>query len=176
MRRTLLLVAMALIVFGAVRFSQARDDAQSLVGQKAPDFSVPTVDGKTAALADEKGKVVVLDFWATWCPPCRASLPHTQEMSANKEWADKGLVVWAANDQENVGTIRKFLTDNHYTFAVPMDSDGAVEKNYQVSAIPTVVVIGRDQVIKDVFIGYGTGVGTSIDNSVQKALSEMPKS
>jgi peroxiredoxin len=171
-----LLAALALVVFGAVRFSQARDDTQSLVGQKAQDFSVTTVDGKAAALADQKGKVVVLDFWATWCGPCRASLPHTQEMSAKKEWTDKGLVVWAVNDQENADTIKKFLTDNHYTFSVPMDSDGAVGKGYQVTGIPTVVVIGRDQVIKDVFVGYGEGVGATIDAAVQKAINESPKS
>jgi peroxiredoxin len=177
MRRTLLLVAMALIVFGAIRFSLARDDSPPLLGQKAPNFSLKTVDGKTVTLADQKGKVVVLDFWATWCAPCLAGLPHTQEMSTKPEWASKGLVVWAVNSEEDADTIKKFLSQNHqYTFTVPMDSDGAVEKNYQLPGVPVVIVIGRDQVVKDVILGYSPEIATAIDNSVQKTLDESPKS
>jgi peroxiredoxin len=171
--RWLVVVAMGLIVFGAVRFTEARDDdPTALIGQKAPGFSLSTIDGKTVTLADQKGKVVVLDFWATWCAPCKAGLPHTQEMSAKKDWVDKGLVVWAVNDQETTDTVNKFLAENHYTFTVPMDSDEAVKKSFQVGGIPTVVVIGRDQVIKQVFVGYGEGADATIDTAVGSALAE----
>src|SRR5262245_53219774 len=91
---------MAFAVAGCValvRAQEAPKDTTSLVGAKAPDIAIKSVDGADLKLADLKGKVVLLDFWATWCPPCRVSLPHLQTLSADKKLAKDGLVVWAAN-------------------------------------------------------------------------------
>jgi thiol-disulfide isomerase/thioredoxin len=173
---TLLAAAMSLAMLGFINTGCARADADptTLVGKAAPDVSLTTLDGSSAKLSSEKGKVVVLDFWATWCPPCRASLPHTQALSANKDLAAKGLVVWAVDDAETSATVQKFLADNHYTFTVPMDTDQATLKKYLVQGIPTTVVIGRDGMIKNVFVGWDSSgqVGTQIDSAVNAALAD----
>lgn len=166
------LAVMACVLFGWVGFAHADTDTSSLVGKQAPNVSLTTVEGKKVTLADEKGKVVVLDFWATWCPPCRESLPHIQHLSENKDLAAKGLVVWAVNAQETPDTINKFLTANHYTFKVPQDSQGSTMQEYLVHGIPTTVIVGRDGSIKNVFIGFGDGVAETIDAAVNKALAE----
>jgi thiol-disulfide isomerase/thioredoxin len=165
----LITVGLALVA----RAQQQGPETTSLIGQPAPDFSLTTVDGKNAKLSDQKGHVVMVDFWATWCPPCRASLPHVQKVSSNKELADKGLVVWAVDAREDAGTIKDFLNTNKYTFGVPMDSAGATLAAYLVHGIPTTVIIGRNGVIENAFIGFG-GEETSkaIDDAVDKALAK----
>ena len=135
-------------------------------------MTLKTLDGKDVKLSGQKGNVVLLDLWATWCPPCRKSLPHVQELSADKALAQKGLVVWAVNSQEPAATAEKFLKENKYTFTVPMDAEGKVGKAYLVTGIPTTVIVGRDGTIKDVFIGFGPNSGKAIDAAVAKALAE----
>jgi peroxiredoxin len=147
-------------------------DTATLMGKPAPEFSLPTLDNKEVKLAGQKGKVVMLDFWATWCPPCRASLPHVQKIAADEQRLKKGLVVWVIDDKEEAPTVESFLKENKYTFTVPMDKGGDVLGKYLVRGIPTTVVIGRDGVIRKVFIGYGADTGKEVDEAVDAALGE----
>src|SRR6266567_6324367 len=86
--------------------SRAADDTNALVGKQAPDFALKTLDDKDVKLSDLKGNVVVLDFWATWCPPCRKSLPHLNKVANDKELADKGLKVFAVNCRETKDKVK----------------------------------------------------------------------
>jgi peroxiredoxin len=149
-------------------------DATSLIGKAAPAFSLPTLDGGKVNLSDQKGKVMVLDFWATWCPPCRKSLPHVQQLTTDPERLKKGLVVWLIDDKEDDATVKKFLKENGYNFTIPMDYVGEVLAKYLVHAIPTTVIIGRDGMIQKVFIGYGPDTGKAIDDAVDAALKSEP--
>jgi len=139
-------------------------------GQTAPEVSLATVDNQSAVLADQKGKVVVLDFWATWCGPCRMSLPHVEKLSADADRAARGLVVWAVNDREDAATISRFLAASKYSFTVPMDTAGETMKAYGVQGIPTTVIIGRDGIVRSVFVGYNSGLGAEVDAAVDKAM------
>ena len=150
----------------------AAPDTATLTGKAAPEFSLPTLEGKEVKLAEQKGKVVMLDFWATWCPPCRASLPHVQKIAKDQGLAKKGLVVWVVNDKEDGPTVTPFMKENQYTFTVPMDTKGEVLGKYLVRGIPTTVIIGRDGLIRKVFIGYGPSSAKEIDEAVDKALGE----
>jgi thiol-disulfide isomerase/thioredoxin len=147
------------------------DEPADFKGKNAPDISLKTLDGKDFKLSDQKGNVVLVDFWATWCPPCRESLPHVQKVSADDALAKKGLKVYAVNDKEEADTVKKFLTDNKYTFTVPMDADQAALKAYSVSGIPTTVIVGRDGKVADVFVGFGDGSAEQIDAAIEKALA-----
>jgi thiol-disulfide isomerase/thioredoxin len=152
--------------------SRAASEPASLKGKPAPAVALKTVDGKDVALADMKGKVVVIDMWATWCPPCKKSLPHLQKVATDKALADKGLVVWALNAQETKAQVETFMKENKYTFTVPMDEKGAVLKAYFVSGIPTTIIVGRDGTVKEAFVGYGDGSDKLLDAAVDKALAE----
>src|SRR4051812_20469988 len=93
----------------------------TVVGAPAPEVALQTVEDESFAVSGQRPNVVVLDFWATWCPPCRLSLPHLQELSQDKGLADRGLKVFAVNSEEDKETINAFLKKNNYSFTVPMD-------------------------------------------------------
>jgi thiol-disulfide isomerase/thioredoxin len=172
-RRSLRISAFSLLVLVAWSTAlQADDDTSKLIGRTAPDFSLKTVDGKTVKLSDEKGKVVLVDFWATWCGPCMASMPHIQKLSADQDLKKKGLIVWAVNDQESRDDVQKLLDSKGYTMMVPMDSDGKVEQDYFVTGIPTTIVVGKNGVVKFVQVGYGDGVDKVIEDAINSALDE----
>jgi peroxiredoxin len=165
----LTVAAVALLGICAAR---GGSDTKSLEGKPAPDFSFDTIDGKKVSLSQEKGNVVLLDYWATWCPPCRASLPHVQKISADADRAAKGLKVYAINSKEETGAVKEFLEKNNYTFTVPMDAKGEFGKAYLVEGIPTTVIVGRDGVIRNVFIGYGEGSDEPMEKAIDAALKE----
>lgn len=169
------LAVLALLAAG-VGLARAQQDAGAsptdLEGMAAPALSLKTLDGKPADLASMKGKVVLVDFWATWCPPCRKSLPHVQEMNQDKALAAKGLVVWAVNAQEAPAKVTPFMTKSGYTFTVPMDAQGKTMQAFNVSGIPTTVIIGRDGKVAKAFVGYGPDSPAEIKAAVEKALAE----
>lgn len=164
---------LALFVAGAGQ-AQAAEDTTSLKGNPAPEVALTTLDGKEVKLSDQKGKVVLMDFWATWCPPCVKGLPHINELANDAERAKKGLVVWAVNAREEGGHVKKWLDDRKLTLTVPMDK-GESLKAYLIRGIPTTVVVGRDGKVREVFIGFGDGTGAKIDAAVDAALAEEAK-
>ena len=166
-RITAALFALALLLAG----SRVQADPNAMEGKPAPDVVLKTIDGQNVQLSAMKGNVVVMDFWATWCPPCRKSLPHIQELSQNKALADKGLVVWAINAHESAAVVKKFLDANKFTFTVPMDT-GASMQQYQVKGIPTTIVVGRDGNIVKTFVGFGgDGSAKALDAAIATALA-----
>lgn len=136
-------------------------------GVAAPDFTSTDLAGKPVKLADHQGKIVVLDFWATWCGPCLASLPHTQEVA--KKFADQGVVVlavctsdtrakfeeWMKTNQEKYPDV-KFSSDPNERGSATY-ADRASLKLYGVSGIPTQFIIGKDGKISEVLVGYSKG-------------------
>lgn len=146
-------------------------EGSELEGKPAPDFTLKNLEGQQVSLANQKGNVVVIDFWATWCPPCRASLPHLQEVSDNKEYSDEGLKVYAVNLREKPETIKTFMKNNKLSFPVLLD-DGTVADKYGVEGIPTTAIVGRDGKVTNVFVGYGPGSAEKLEQAIEKALAE----
>ncbi len=145
------------------------DASHKLVGKPAPTFSLESVEGKTVALADLKGKVVVLDFWATWCPPCRESLPHLNELAKSK--ANDAVSVFAVNLRETKDKAGGYMTDNKLGLQVLLDGDGAVAEKYFVTGIPQTVVIGKDGSVKTVIVGYEPGIDAQLQKAVEDAMA-----
>lgn len=123
----------------------------------------------SVALSDYKGKVLLLDFWATWCPPCRESLPHTQMLSESADVKNGKLAVLAINAGEPEGTVRDFLRKNGYTFPVLLDPNGTLAGKYHVDGIPNFVII--DKTGKQVFQQAGLDEA-SLTAALKKALAE----
>lgn len=129
------------------------------IGQQAPDFQLVTLSGDTVALADYEGQPVILNFWATWCPPCRAEMPALED--AYQAHQADGLVVLALNREESPSTVAAFwqeMTDRGtpLTFAPLLDETGAVGNAYGVFNMPTTYFIAPDGVITAVHRGLLT--------------------
>ena len=126
--------------------------AASLEGKAAPDFKLPTLEGKTVSLASLKGHIVVLDFWATWCGPCKMSLPHLQKLYEAQK--DNGVAVFAIDQQEEPKDVQAFVQETKLAVPVLLDSDGKVGEAYGVEGIPQSVVIDKDGKIKKIISGF----------------------
>ncbi|HWE96734.1 MAG TPA: TlpA disulfide reductase family protein [Tepidisphaeraceae bacterium] len=144
--------------------------SDALVGQEAPAFKLTGLDGKELALSDLKGKVVILDFWATWCPPCRASLPHLNKLYDEKK--GEGLQVFAVDQQEDKDKVQGFVDKTKLGVPVLLDSNGEVGGKYKVSGIPETVIIGKDGKVKKVFVGFDAN---STPEEMHKAVAEAMK-
>jgi peroxiredoxin len=155
---------------GAQEIQQDAAGGSDLEGKAAPAFALTGLDGKQVSSADLKGSVYVLDFWATWCGPCVAALPHLDE--TYKSLKGSGLKVYACDQQEDKDTVQKFVTDTKLSIPVLLDSDGKVGQAYGVQGIPQTVVIGKDGKIRKVFVGTGPGSDDAIRAAVNKALAE----
>lgn len=125
-----------------------------LLGKPAPEITGKLTDGTAFKLSDLKGKVVVLDFWAMWCPPCRAALPHIQKL--HEEFKDKGVVfVGMNNDGPDDGEkLKKFLEKEGVTFAQFPPND-KVNEAFKIEGFPTMIIIGKDGTVQDVAVGFG---------------------
>jgi peroxiredoxin/outer membrane lipoprotein-sorting protein len=127
------------------------------IGEAAPDFTLSRVDGTKVKLSSLRGKPVMIDFWETWCVPCRDSLPHTEELATQH----KGDISVIAISDENAKTITAFQKENHFTFPAFMDPDHLANKLYKVDGFPTFVVIDS----KGLVVAYIEGVSESELNS-----------
>jgi peroxiredoxin len=125
-----------------------------VIGALAPDFALFGLAGSTVSLDDLRGKYVVLNFWATWCGLCRAEMPELQAIA--EQYAERGVVVLAINYGETEDEVARFAADHGLTFAMGLDSDGAVTRRYQVRTIPTSLVIDEEGVVVARFQGRVT--------------------
>lgn len=132
---------------------QPKDQVQGLdVGNVAPDFELKLLSGQVVKLSDYKGKKVMLNFWATWCPPCKAEMPEMQEFHE----ASKDEVEVLAINMDTQNDVAGFIKKMGITFPILLDEKNEVNKNYQIISIPTTFFIDKNGVITHKFIGAMT--------------------
>jgi len=148
---TMIIVVVVVVALVAVTVLTANTTKVAKVGQPAPDFTLSTVDGKQVSLSQFKGKPVIINFWATWCPPCRLEMPALEEIS--RQAADQGFVLLAVDQEEDAATVSSFLTQNHYDYLSVLDLDGSVSTMYQVSGIPTSIFVDAKGIVRDMHTG-----------------------
>ena len=158
--------------------AKAEEPAKEAKEEKLPafDFELKDQYGNTHKLSDYKGKVVFLNFWATWCPPCREEMPHIEEIYKEYGYNKNDVVILGAASpataenpspqDESEEKIKAFLTKNNYTFPVVFDVKGEIFRNYYINAFPTTFMIDREGNI----MGYVAG-GLSKEN--MKKIIEM---
>ncbi len=148
----------------------------AMVGKLAPDFELELMGagGKKFHLADNKGKVIVLDFWATWCGPCIQAMPQIEKVT--HEFADKGVQLIAVNLQETPDKISSMLERQKLSPTVVLDRDGVVAARYAANAIPQTVVIDREGKVTRLFIGGGPKLGDQLREALQALMpAEKPE-
>jgi cytochrome c biogenesis protein CcmG, thiol:disulfide interchange protein DsbE len=133
-------------------------------GYSAPDFTLNSIDGAPVTLSDLRGKVVVLNFWATWCPPCRAEIPALEDLSRKY---DGKAVVLAVNVQEDPAVVLGFVREYGMTYPVVLDPRAEIARAYQVIAFPTTFFIDARGVIVEV------ESGSASDAYLQTRLQEL---
>jgi thiol-disulfide isomerase/thioredoxin len=124
-----------------------------LAGKSAPEFTLQTVDGKPYSLSALKGKPVLLDFWATWCAPCRKAAPSVEKLA--QEFKDAGLVVLAVDGGEERALVADFLKKTPMPYPAVLSGESTVLKDYQVKGFPSFVVIDGDGKIAAYEVGFG---------------------
>lgn len=120
-------------------------------GEPAPDFKLEDLDGETVSLRDLRGKPVLLNFWATWCPPCRAEMPYLQEVF--EEWQGKELVVLTIDIGESRATVQNYLQSYKLSLPVLLDISKIVSYRYGFRYIPTTFFIDKDGIIQRMRVG-----------------------
>lgn len=136
----------------------------------APDFILKDIEGKNVQLSQYKGKVVILEFWATWCPPCKATIPGL--ISLQKKYADKGLVVLGVSVDEGDDLRTKLSTfskEHKINYPVLLGSEN-VSRTYGVMSIPATFLIGKDQIIIGAYKGYVDDLENIISEKIDKNL------
>ncbi|MCX7976795.1 MAG: TlpA family protein disulfide reductase [Bellilinea sp.] len=118
-------------------------------GQKFPDFALEGLDGKKYSLSSFSGKPVLINFWATWCDPCKAEMPLFESLyRKNSE-----VVVLGVNYNEPVNVIRRFIEERDLTFPILLDEEGKIAEKFQVFGFPTTYFIDRDGFLREIYVG-----------------------
>ena len=119
------------------------------VGELAPDFQLQNLDGQATSLSYIRGRPVMLNFWATWCGPCRHEMPYLQQI--HEEWS--GIVLLTINIGESPARVREFLQTNNLSMPVLLDTTSDVAQKYDITGIPTTFFIDKDGIIQEKIVG-----------------------
>jgi cytochrome c biogenesis protein CcmG/thiol:disulfide interchange protein DsbE len=145
------------------------EKALPLPGHRAPDFTLPSLAGEPVTLSDLQGQVVLVNIWATWCPPCRDEMPAIE--AVYQRYGNRGFTVLAVNQMEPQAAVADFVQELGLTFPIVLDGRGSVSQLYRVRALPTTFFIGRDGMIRDMLIGGPMGEAF-IESKVVPLLDE----
>jgi peroxiredoxin len=138
-----------------------------IIGSKAPEFSMTSLSGQQISLKDLRGQGVLVNFWATWCYPCREEMDDLK--AAYEKYKDQGIVILGIDMKEGEETVRKFIESYKITYPILIDMDGKVGDAYNVFGIPSSFFIDKDGVIRDIILGEMNQ--DSINNKIEKLIS-----
>jgi thiol-disulfide isomerase/thioredoxin len=138
----------------------------------APEFSLKTLTGEEISLPTYKGKTLLIDFWATWCGPCRESIPHLVHL--HKTYRGQGLeVVGLSMDKGDPRTVNHFVKSLNIPYPVAIAPE-EIARAYGVNGLPTIVLIDKEGKIREKIIGFNTAIAKKIESRVTELISEKP--
>lgn len=163
------LAVILLLILTAGCYQPSAELGSVAVGQAAPGFSLKDLEGKEVSLDQYRGKIVVLDFWATWCGPCRQTMPI---LDAIQEQYRGKLVLLAINLQESKDKVREYVLGENLNARVLLDEDSSVGSLYGVSGIPMQVIIDQNGTIQRLVTGFGPGMEYQMKKKIDQLLNE----
>ena len=143
-------------------------------GFLAPDFTLDTLDGNKVTLSELRGQIVVINFWATWCLPCREETPALEKSYG--QYKDSGVLILGVNttNQDLVSEVESFVQEFRLTYPILLDRDGSVSNTlYQIRGLPTTIFVNHEGVIRTVLVG-GPMSETFIRSKIEALLQEVP--
>jgi len=162
-------IPISLLLFYATLVA-CSDSGRQEKGSKAPDFTLKDLSGKSVSLSDCKGKVVLVDFWATWCPPCRNAIPHLSAMYKN--YREKGFEILGISlDQGSVGDVTAFVRGAGIEYPILIGTPDVARK-YMVNPIPASFIIDREGNLRDKIIGFNQEIGEKMAQKIEELLKE----
>jgi peroxiredoxin len=138
----------------------------------APDFTLPDLEGRQVSLHDYRGKVVFLNFWATWCLPCREEMPAMERL--HQAFQSQGLAILAVNLKESPDKVKAFLDQHQLSFTALLDGSGAVLRDYQVMGLPTTYLISREGTLLARGVGGRDWTRAEGEDLIQELLAGEP--
>jgi len=160
----------SLRLIGCAVFALVAGTASSAIAPAtaAPDFTLHAMGGKDLHLKEQRGRVVMVNFWATWCAPCRQEMPHLNRLY--EKYRGAGFVLLGVNVDEDAAKAAETAAKLGVTFPVLLDTDKSVSKLYDVSTMPSTMIIDRDGKVRYVHRGYLAGYEDSYEKQIRELL------
>ncbi len=159
---------MAFALLSAMVAVNGQADPSALKGKALPAFKMTDLNGKAVTNASLKGKVVLFDFWATWCGPCKKASPLMQTL--HKKYASKGLVVVGANVNDAKGAASKYKNEHKYSYLFTTGGEELLRKT-GFSGIPGFIFVDKKGIVQKVQLGFGEELTTEFENTVKQLLA-----
>ena len=158
-----ILIGTALLISGCIRPSSETSGVE--IGRPAPAFKLPDIMGQEITLDQYKGKIVMLDFWATWCGPCRMTMPLLEKLQ--KEYPNN-LVLLAINLQESKNEVREYMRQQNLNSHVLLDEKGSLGEIYGTDAIPMQVLIDKEGIVRDIKTGFSPSILSQLRAEIER--------
>jgi len=168
-------LAILALAFGVVWLQSAKYEPL-LVGMTAPDFRLPDLQGKTQRLSDYRGKVVFLNFWATWCKPCKEEMPSMQVLWENLKNQDFMMLAVSMDRVTTTKDIPSFVESLKLSFPILTDSWGQTDKRYKLMGVPETYIIDQNGVLREKVIGPRDWTRPESLETIVQLLQKQPKS
>lgn len=172
MRSLLAVAILSVVSCTGNRATKSEGAAHPLARKPAPDVSLKLKDGSAFHPRDAVGKVLVLDFWATWCAPCKASFPKIDAIYQKHK--SKGLMVVAVNEDEDQSKVQPFLDEAKPSFQIAFDNAGKAGEAFGVETMPSSFILDRRGVVRFAHSGYHPDDSATIEAEVEELLGEAP--
>jgi peroxiredoxin len=144
--------------------------ASVTIAGAAPDFTLRQADGPNLRLQEQRGRVVMVNFWATWCGPCRQEMPHLNRLHA--KYRDAGFVLLGVNIDEDAAKAVGLSSRLGLQFPILLDTDKKVSRLYNLTTMPSTVLIDRDGRVRHLHLGYKDGVEQTYETQIRELLKE----
>ena len=158
------------VLFVIVTMLPAQLLAAPRVGLPAPNFKVITISGQPVSLDNYRGYVLAIDFFTTWCPPCKASIPHLVEM--NRKYGKQGLqILGQSMNEDGERAVKSFIEEYSINYPVAL-APQKIQADYGIVSVPVMYVIDKNGKVAEVYRGFSDEIGRSMENLVKKLLAE----